>query len=922
MAVNATYNVYLDWNNDGDFADANEMVLSQAVSAGQNQNLPLDLPASVADGTYYARFRLFSSEPPLPALSYSGTASSGEVEDYRFRVSGGVPTPVTLAYFAASRQSGSVNFRWVTSTETANAGFNIYVEQGGVPVKLNSQLIASRVSDSIVPQSYTYSASTTGTVFYIEDVNFHGEAMRHGPYQAGRAYGAVPAPTRVDWSTVQAEAAAAEASYQAQVRKELSASLTSRFADAPLSVSATSAALSTASLNLLVTRTGIHRISYEQLQAAGLDLAGMPSANISLTNKGQAVPVYIEGATFGPGSFIEFLGEAIDTRYTGTNVYTVRVSPTPVAAIPVVNAAPGTAALLPSFTDTLVVNRQLAYANYAPGDDPWYDTYMMTYTTPKSWNIPFSLSAVSPSSAGSMELEVWGLTQWAVADDHHLKVSINGIQVGDFLFDGFNEQKLNLSIPSGVLRSGSNTLTLTLPGDRGVSYDVVSLDKFTINYQRTFAAVSNQIKFSGNNLRYRVSGLTSSNVVVYRVTPAGPQRLSNVVMTTTASGLSHMATFAGTAEGATYYAAATSAIITPATAATRLTADLNRPVTYLVITHSAFSTAALAPLVNARRAQGYSVRVVNVADIYAQYSYGIVDPQAIKDYISHAARNLGTQYVLLVGGDTYDNRNYLRTGTVSFIPSLYTSTDIYSTFAPADPMYADIDNDNIPDLPIGRFPVRTAAELQLMINKTLAYGTKTYGQTAFFAADKYDGVESYRTINADMASTLPAGWASSSVSLDTATVSVARQQILDAMNQGTALITYTGHSSTTAWTTSGLFNTAYASNLTNAGKPFVAVQWGCWNNYYVDPVNVSLVQSLLVSGDRGAAAVLGSSTRTNSQSEAMLGQLLTPRLATPGMTIGQAMQAAKDELALTQPTLSDVLLGWTLMGDPTLVIQP
>jgi len=47
---------------------------------------------------------------------------------------------------------------------------------------------------------------------------------------------------------------------------------------------------------------------------------------------------------------------------------------------------------------------------------------------------------------------------------------------------------------------------------------------------------------------------------------------------------------------------------------------------------------------------------------------------------------------------------------------------------------------------------------------------------------------------------------------------------------------------------SHLFSNAHAAALTNAGKPFVVVQWGCWNTYYVDPVNTYLVQSFLFSG--------------------------------------------------------------------------
>jgi hypothetical protein len=241
---------------------------------------------------------------------------------------------------------------------------------------------------------------------------------------------------------------------------------------------------------------------------------------------------------------------------------------------------------------------------------------------------------------------------------------------------------------------------------------------------------------------------------------------------------------------------------------------------------------------------------------------------------------------------------------------------------PSDPLFADVNSDNVPDLAIGRFPVRTAAELELMINKTLVYSNKNYGRTAFFAADKNDGSALFKEINADMAASLPLSWTKETVSLDDVAVSTAKNQLLAAMNRGTALVTFTGHSGPASWTFSNLLNTQDAAALTNVGRPFVVVQWGCWNTYYVDPVNNYLVQSFLFSGDRGAAAVLGASTLTDAQSEAMLGELLTPRLATRGMSIGQALQDAKRELAQTHPELLDVLLGWSLMGDPALVIEP
>ena len=67
---------------------------------------------------------------------------------------------------------------------------------------------------------------------------------------------------------------------------------------------------------------------------------------------------------------------------------------------------------------------------------------------------------------------------------------------------------------------------------------------------------------------------------------------------------------------------------------------------------------------------------------------------------------------------------------------------------------------------------------------------------------------------------------------------------------------------------------------------------------------------------------MGATTLLHTNSIARLSVLLTPRLATPGMTVGQAVQDAKAELALSHPELLEVLLGWTLMGDPALVVVP
>jgi hypothetical protein len=401
-------------------------------------------------------------------------------------------------------------------------------------------------------------------------------------------------------------------------------------------------------------------------------------------------------------------------------------------------------------------------------------------------------------------------------------------------------------------------------------------------------------------------------VVVYRLSAGVPAWLS------AAQASGGTATFAGAPDAATYQVSTVESLLTPAIVPAHVGGDLKTgPAQYLVIAHPDFVNADLDRLVQARQAQGLSVKVVDVRDVYAEYSYGIFDANAIRAYIQYAAANLGTEYVLLVGGDTYDYRNYLGYGGLSFIPSLYTATDEIVLWAPVDPLYADTDGDSLPDLAIGRLPVRTGAELATIVDKTLAYANKTYGQTSVFAAD-----QGYTGYTDQFVGHMPGDWSVQKAYIDQGGVDAARSILIGQINGGVAMTTFVGHSDEWEWTWLGLFDTGDAAALTNYDKPTVVTQWGCWNTYYVDPAYESLGHVLMLSGSNGGAAVLGSTTLSYDASERALGDLVTGRLVQPGMTLGAAIQAAKAELAATQPGLKDVLLGWTLLGDPALVIQP
>jgi len=111
--------------------------------------------------------------------------------------------------------------------------------------------------------------------------------------------------------------------------------------------------------------------------------------------------------------------------------------------------------------------------------------------------------------------------------------------------------------------------------------------------------------------------------------------------------------------------------------------------------------------------------VVRVSDIYDEFSGGLPDPMAIRNFLEYAFRNWGPsqpgerlQYVCLVGDANRDTRDREGTGVKNLVPSWQGGYDPYGS-DDANPTYASDDllarfdgpTDRLTDLIIGRLPV-------------------------------------------------------------------------------------------------------------------------------------------------------------------------------------------------------------------------
>jgi hypothetical protein len=827
-------------------------------------------------------------------------------------------TPVTLGFFRADRDGGSggTEITWVTSTEAGNAGFNLYGKVRGSWVKLNADVIPSQTINSTTPTSYRFAtAESEATEFRLEEIDLRGRARPHGSFHAGRSYGDQSDVRAIDWSAVRAELDRVVDRGRGLVRVASDAKTKPNQAASPSNGSGP--------VDLLVTETGLHRVTYEALLEQGFDFAKVQSVDLALSAGGQQVPIrVVAGKFFAPGSYFEFWGDAADTIYTGTNVYRLEVAKKTGLRIAVESSAPGAGVGPAAYQETVEVATNKFYSLMAPGPDPFVISQMQAFGAQKTYNFPLAVDGLVPGGGPeTLHVELWGASDYGGAEDHHVRVLLNGVQVADEIFEGITQKQIDVPV-SGLLVEGANTLTIVQPGDLGLPTDTIVLESYGATYPRSPVARDGALRLGAASSVVEVGGLPSANGVVYRLGASGPVFLSGVSFA--ADGGTFSARFAGDPAGASYVVADSSALRQPGLAPSVVVGDLlSGEARYLVITHPAFENH-LGSLVAARQAQGYTVDVVNVGEIYAAYSHGVTDANAIRSYIADAARQRGTELVLLVGGDTYDYRNFVG-NSVSFVPSLYAATGDFVRHAPVDPLYADVDGDGVPDLGIGRFPVRTVQELGYIIDKTLTYESKSYQNVASFAADRFDnaGNISFESESDQFLAGMPGDWTATKTYLQKfATAAEARAALTASINAGAALTGYFGHSGPSAWTFSGLFRNVDAINLTNVGSPTVVMQWGCWNTYHVQPQFNTLGHNWLVAGYQGAAAVLGSSTLVEDSHARALSAYLAPLIAQPGVPIGIAVVEAKQQLAARRGGVEDVQLGWSLLGDPALVVTP
>lgn len=727
-------------------------------------------------------------------------------------------------------------------------------------------------------------------------------------------------------------------------------------------------------MKITVNQDGLYRVSYEDLQAGGMDVAALNALDprtLRLLDEQREQAIYVSGEgdlSFDPGDTVLFYGRR-NTAYLSTddNVYWLTWGGNNGLRMATQDGTPGSADFAETLLTTIHVEndnrfyvRQRPWANWPlPVDHDHWFWRSLAIDVPYGFTLGANTMAVDTTSttSGTFTAYMIGAERFG---EYQVSATINGQAVGDYNWSYPQNPEMveqHLAISPGVLSDDSNVIQLTATTVGQSSY-ATWLDWLRITYPYNGLYLSTAIFHNPTPgiWRFQIRLVPDNTFWILNLAdPMRPKRVINATAQLT-SGKYRVTWQLETSADDQFLVLSESQVKQPAAIAPYAPSnflDTSQQVDYLVISHPDFITDT-QPLVAARQADGLTTLVVDVNEIYDEFSDGSLSAEAIKGYLAYAYANYqwpAPTYVLLVGDGTVDFRGYrYAAGSVhiaNFIPPYVGAFDFWGggTGISDNGLVTLQGNDLLPEMIIGRLPVNDAAETQLVVSKILDYANLSksldpWTLRTLWVADNADLGGNFHTETNNTIKYLAPGLTADRIYYCNPLVNaycapdpwiftdpdVTRQAVHDDISDGYLMINWSGHGGEGVWAHERFLENSHVPTLTNADRLAFSVVSACSTAYFARFDGHGLEETMLRHPGGGIVGGFAPTTFDLLSSQSVLIQqfydgLMRLRLTHVGLAItyGRARMVG----ILSYPYSSYTAVGHTLIGDPAMqLLQP
>jgi Peptidase family C25/Propeptide_C25 len=697
-------------------------------------------------------------------------------------------------------------------------------------------------------------------------------------------------------------------------------------------------------VQMTITDSGMIRLSYADLLAAGLPEACLQQGQFVIYSQGQQlIPQVVmnNGRTFGEADSLEFYATELSNAFVDNNLYRLdcwqfaapTAQPTSASLTPtrwgnfVNGGLTGAFPQITTFNETIRAEKDLELWEETPGAPEKDFAFWKKITAPATHDITLALTAPVKTSTLPVTVKVMqqGRTTADPYPDHHTAVSLNGHALGDFFWHADGAVLQTFSTTATNLVNGNNKLTIQSVGDTGATVDVVYSNWVELTYERQLTANKLPLTFTlqGNGRRQvELSQISVPAVRLFDVTD--PAHFKEVINYGWNAADKTLIFEDDVTTKKTYYLLANDQFAQ----ATRLKSvainqlrRTNNAADYILITPKAFAAAAEL-LVTHRKNQGLRAKLVILEDIYEEFGYGFPVPQAIKNFLSYAYQNWqapAPSYVVLVGNASLDYKNIGKHQKVNLLPPYVIATEF--GLAANDNWYAN-GNDRLPEMMIGRLPGGTAKEVSAIVQKIITYETTpALPDKMLFIADSYPEFDS---ANDQVAALVPPGITVNKVYLGqypqtAAGLAQATQDIVARFDEGMNMIQYMGHGTTTLWANTKhqrLFEPATVDKLQANNQPSFISVLNCLNGNFMDPISHALSEEFILAANKGAVGVFAPTSLGYLRQYQLVDNELFKLLFTENVRGFGELTTQSKVRAFTQGAPAHLLDTLVLIGDP------